>query len=222
MRIVAACVLLLVASANAMEGETNKEPTAADLYPLQVGNQWNFVVTQQDGSKSRLTYVIRKTENIDGVELYRLETKVDDNSVLATEHLRSTPKGVFRHRFNGAELTPPLKLVSNPLKIGEEWKQTISASGEEVKSTCKLNKPVKIKVPAGEFDAYELTVIARMANGVEVESNYWLVPKVGIVMQDMLVNGNEIFTIELEKFENGKKMEENSDKKQDDKKPSEE
>ena len=63
---------------------------------------------------------------------------------------------------------------------------------------------------------------AQLANGVEVESNYWLVPKVGIVMQDMLVNGNEIFTIELEKFEAGKKKEEKTEKSQDEKKPSEE
>lgn len=179
-------------------------PTAADLYPLQVGNAWHFKLTQGE-TTAELSYVIRKTENIDGVELYRIETHMDGNSA-ASEHLAVTAEGVFRHRFNGLELSPPLKLIANPLKFDEEWKATINAGDETIKCTSKLGKPVDVSVPAGDYQAYELTVEAVTAGDVKVLTNYWLVPKVGIVMQDLTIDGQEIFTIELTKFEPAKEL----------------
>ena len=95
------------------------EPRDADYYPLKVGNEWRYEF-EADGKTSTLVSRVAKQEEIDGVLLYRIDSEIDSEP-FGTEHLRVTDEGVFRCRYNGGELDPPVCVIKFPLKEGETW-----------------------------------------------------------------------------------------------------
>ena len=62
--------------------------------------------------------------------------------------------------------SPGLEFVSFPLEKGKQWSQTLTVKGEtftvEVAQERKAEKLEKIKVPAGEFEAFKVTQTARI------------------------------------------------------------
>ena len=56
----------------------------------------------------------------------RSETVVNGN-VVATEHLTSSAEGVFRCRYNGIEVSPPLCIFKYPIKENATWEAASSS-----------------------------------------------------------------------------------------------
>jgi hypothetical protein len=141
-------------------------------------------------------------EKIDGKVLALMEGKLK-GKLAATEHLSSTEQGIFRHRYNGAEVTPPVCLLRYPAKKGDSWEADAKIGDESVKMTCKVvDMAEEVTVPAGKYKAAHVDVEAE-TGGMKITTSYWFAPKVGMVKQTFGIAGKTI-KMELEKYEEGK------------------
>ncbi|MBI2804166.1 MAG: hypothetical protein HYX68_04180 [Planctomycetes bacterium] len=194
--------LMLTAFSNAQDGKKVKKDAKSktpNYYPVDVGNTWHFRVNA-NGKNVNITTRISKLEKIDGETLARL----DSANVALTEHLKQTDKGVFRSRFNGAEVVPPFQLLPYPAKIGLKWKGEFTVGKERAKHTYagEIQREETIEVPAGKFKTLRV-LIQLEENGQRVETTYWFAKNVGFVKQTFETAGTMIM-LELEKFERKK------------------
>lgn len=181
---------------------TAQEPKS--YYPLKAGNKWTYQIESDSVAKgtAKLINQIAKIEKIDGVSLARMETTAK-GKVAATEHLSANEKGVFRHRYNGAEITPPICLLKFPIKKGDSWKSESMTGKEKIKVACKSEEE-EIEVPAGKFKTVKVVLDAEVVDaGIIVSTTYWFAQGVGIVKQHVNINSMQ-FSILLEKFDEGK------------------
>ncbi|MBI2823061.1 MAG: DUF3108 domain-containing protein [Planctomycetia bacterium] len=200
MRNIAVSLLLVVASFvvhTSFAADQDKQP---DYYPLAAGTKWTFH-GEAGGQKIEVTNQVAKIETIDNQPLVRVETLVG-GKIVANEHLKGTDAGVFRHRFNGGEMVPPVCVIKYPVVEGDSWKSNVKIGPESVDMTSRVEKEEEIEVPAGKYKAVKVRVDAN-TKGQKITNTYWFAPGVGIVKQEAAVNGGTI-VMNLAKFEPGK------------------
>jgi hypothetical protein len=194
-----ALVLIGRPSSAAPIKETDKDAKAPDYYPLKAGSKWQYQV-EANGNKVTIVSQVAKIEKIDDVSLARVEASTD-GKVLVTEHLRSTDKGVFRHRYNGVEVSPPVCVLRYPIKKDDAWEQEVKIGEEKMTLSCKVGND-EVEVPAGKFKAVTVQAIGKTGDKV-FTTTYWFAEGVGIVKQ-VADFGGLTMTIQLEKYEAGK------------------
>jgi hypothetical protein len=169
-------------------------------WPLKAGNVWRYQA-MANGQQFPMQLQVAKIEVIDGQPLARLESRVQDK-VVASEHLSLTDKGLFRHRYNGIEVSPAVQLLKYPIKDGESWDIDVKIGGESFKGTCKVGSD-EVTVPAGKYKTVTILLEGKAGAGFDLKTTYWLAPGVGMVKQTAVVQGMNI-QVELEKFEAAK------------------
>jgi hypothetical protein len=194
-RFIGPLVVLVSAAVASADGE--KMP---DYFPLKEGTKRHYRVNA-NGQPGQLTTHVVKIEKSDGQELARMET-VAPGSAMLTEHLSSSPKGVFRHRSNGVEAAPPVCVLKYPVKKGESWETDYKAGSQTIKMTSRVTGEEEVEVPAGKYKAITVEAVADVA-GMKTTTTYWFAADVGIVKQVASIGGFMV-TLELEKFEPGK------------------
>jgi hypothetical protein len=192
-------MVLIVGAANA------QEPAAAGTAPVpktekpdvKVGDKWTFLCGEDRHKKNRVWVV----------------TSVDQTGIKGTEDgspLSLTPE------LNSLE-TPRDKHVdyrwlSFPLEIGKQWKATTRWTFGEYQGSETLNASVvgyeKIKVQAGEFDAFKLKYKSSWSvdgDGSGSNTNtYWYAPAArAIVKYDLISSGIAGDACELVEFQIG-------------------
>jgi hypothetical protein len=190
-------VFLTVASGASPQTPVGKK-APPDYYPLGEGTKWHYRV-EVGGKTVQVTNQVAKVETIDGQPLARLETVVGEGQVTASEHLRTTPQGVFRHRYNGIAVSPPLCLLKYPVKDGESWATDIKIGGMQLKVRCRVGGAEEVEVPAGKYKAVTSDVETAVM-GVKITTKYWFAPGVGVVKQTANLGGQDV-SLKLEKFE---------------------
>jgi hypothetical protein len=203
MKAIATIGILLVAALPGWAQAPSAKPTKDKVptyYPLKVGSKWHYQVDAGEGRKVLIVNQIAKIENIDGQNLARLET-VANGEVKATEHLSSNDQGVFRNRYNGMEVTPPVCLLKYPIKEGQSW-ETETKAGEQQLTVSGREGRAEIQVPAGKYQTVTC-LIETSVNGMKISTNYWFAPDVGVVKQTIDLGGR-VVNMELVKFEDGK------------------
>jgi len=195
-------ILFLVASAgsNAGDGQKDKKTNGPpDYYPLQVGNQWSYKVTNNNKVFNQVNR-ISKTETINNQMLVRL----DSPNVVATEHLFQNDKGIYRARVSNFDISPPFLLLPYPAIVGAKWTGEFTA--DKGKGAHKyagvIQREESVEVPAGKFTALR-TQIEVSEGGRTVRTTYWFVKDVGFVKQTTDTEGVSL-VLELEKFEKKK------------------
>jgi|694.fasta_scaffold16335_7 hypothetical protein len=181
-----------------------KTQDSKSYYPLKAGNKWTYQIESDSVAKGSANLInqIAKIEKIDGVSLARLET-IAKGKVAATEHLNVTEKGIFRNRYNGTEVSPPICILKFPIKKGSTWKTESKVGDEKLSVSCKSDED-EIEVPAGKFKTVKVVMDAEVAGaGILVSTTYWFAQGVGIVKQHVNINSMQ-FTILLEKYEEAK------------------
>jgi hypothetical protein len=200
------CIGLLIVLVAAVSGRpslpaADKDAKTPDYYPLQAGSKWHYQVQVDGEKKGQVTSQIAKIEKIDGQSLARLETTVQ-GSVTASEHLSNTAKGLYRHRYNGMEVTPPICLLKYPVKKGESWEADAKIGDETIKGTCRVSE-AEIEVPAGKYKTVVVQFDAQ-AGQVKIKTTYWFAAGTGMVKQTATINDGQTITLSLEKYEPGK------------------
>jgi hypothetical protein len=197
---VAFVVTLSAVAAPLPAPKTSKAP---DMYPLQLGNRWEFEA-EIGGEKKSVVYTIDKIEKVDGKSLARMTGKLDGVAVASTEHLAVSESGVFRHRSDGVEADPPILLVPHPFKPGATWKSKTKVGAETWEITGSTGEPTEVETPAGKFKAFPVTLEVNQ-NGMNINSTYYFAENVGIVSQTMMVGDTTILRMQLKKFTRGDK-----------------
>ena len=186
--------LLLLLSAEHASAQEGAGATANNYYPLQAGNEWTFKVTVGGNSVTAISR-IAKIEKIDDLSLSRLEASINDK-IIATEHLNQTKEGIFRHRNNGQEITPPICLLKYPVKAGAKWEGPITVGKDAGKYAAEATEE-EVEVPAGKFKALKVA-IALESNKQKINTTYWFVKDLGFVKQTVVTAQLNIL-MELEK-----------------------
>lgn len=195
--IVAAGVLLGASVLTA--GEPRPGRDIRNYYPLEAGNSWTFRV-EVNGNQVTATSRIAKIEKINDISMGRLEATVNDK-IVATEHLQQNDKGVFRHRFNGLEVEPPLELLRYPVKAGEKWAGELKVGADTGKFSAVTGEE-NVEVPAGKYKTVRVA-IQLIEKGKTIDTTYWFARDVGIVKQTVVTEGLNL-VMELDRFDRKK------------------
>jgi hypothetical protein len=172
-----------------------------NYYPLSPGNKWTYQVDAGNGKKVEVSNQIAKTEAIDGKPMARLETLVNGN-VVATEHLMSSTEGVFRCRYNGVEVSPPVCILKFPVKEQATWETDTKIGGQEVKIKSTSGKFEDVTTAAGKYKTAPVLTETDV-NGTTIKAKLWFALDVGIVKQDTEIGANKV-NLELVKFDAAK------------------
>lgn len=166
-------------------------------YPLQVGTAWHYKLGDQ-----KFTMKVTKHEPVGKVLCARVELIVD-NKVTAFEHIGVTETGIYRYSYEGKNTEPPVLILKLPPKPGDTWEVSAKVGGETLKGMLKEGEE-DVKVPAGSYKAVTVAADDFDANGTKMAFKYYFAKDVGMVKQDLDVNGQKA-VIELEKFDAPKK-----------------
>ena len=149
-------VVLATAHPGASQVALDKN-TLHDYYPLKVGTKWTYDIdTGTDQNKLQAMNQIAKIETIDGKSLARLETIVN-GTVVASEHLSSTPEGIFRHRVNGVEVVPPVCILKYPFKERESWEAAPTIGPQHLKMSFRSILGGELTSSTGKYQTVSVT-----------------------------------------------------------------
>ncbi|HYV34545.1 MAG TPA: serine/threonine-protein kinase [Gemmataceae bacterium] len=155
----------------------------ASYYPLKAGTTWHYKTVKGGGAEETRIQQVVKIEKIDGISLARLDVTLPDATPTLTEHLSTTATGLFRHRYLGLDIVPPLCLLKFPIKIGETWESEYTAGVERGK-TRSLVGAEDVEVPAGKFKTVFVKLDVVNPDGNITKSvTFWYAPDIGPVKQ---------------------------------------
>jgi hypothetical protein len=168
-----------------------------EFYPLKVGNVWTYSVT---GADDKFTIKAAREEKVGNQPCIVLEATVKGN-VVATEHVARLKDGLYRFKFNGATVEPPLCFCKLPAKEGQKWKHDFKVGTDN--ATVEFASAIEeVKVPAGKHEAVVVRgAVKEGANEVTLRSYY--APKVGMVKQEIDLGKMQV-VLKLEKFDPAK------------------
>jgi hypothetical protein len=191
-------ICLLATAAFAGASQVASDPSKLpDYYPLTVGTRWTYELDQGTGPKLHVTSQIARIEMVDGKALAVQETELN-GMIMATEHLSSTSKGVFRHRMNGIAMNPPACILKYPFKDGERWETPLAVGATRFSMAFESVRAEDVTTPSGKYKTVAVMGTATL-DGTKTGSTCWYAPDVGIVKQKTEAGG-KIITSELVKF----------------------
>jgi hypothetical protein len=194
-------------------GQTAPTP-AGPQYPLAMKTRWTYAMRQEFGPgvhpsaekaallkgnvlETTLVSEVAGSDLIGGLKYTRVESR-QDGRLWMTEWLRLTPEGLFLGKTNedGKEtvITPPQKIMSPRMTVGEEWNW--KASNAPVSIKTRVSGKEAADVPAGKFDAiksvHELSMVLPQAT-IRSTNRRWLSPGLGYVQQESEVYAGDQF-----------------------------
>ncbi len=164
-----------------------------DYYPLEVGNQWEYVmkteVEEESPQISIMTVKIINKEIINDTETLVIENK-GGNIAPQIFYVNKEDGKILCYKkiLNGKEsypYPPQLLFDFSSLKNGKKWKWIDENKGIESEGEI-LGKEV-INVPAGRFETYKMKITyqpTHVAGTERAERTIWFAKNVGVVKDD--------------------------------------
>jgi hypothetical protein len=190
--VIAAALVALPAPARAQDKDKLED---SPYYPTKVGSTWTY-----KAPNGTIVNKIVKHEKVGDVLCAKVETSLD-GATQASEHIRVTKDGIYRHSINGIAIEPPVLIMKLPPKKDDTW-EVKSKLGNQTISGKMVTQQEKIEVPAGKYEAFVGSATLE-AMGQKVDVANYFVKDVGIVKVRMGVMGQTV-ELELTKFEAGK------------------
>ncbi len=199
MKVINGVLVLLVATLPGMAQEAAQKAT--DYYPLKAGSKWNYQVDFGNGQKATVVHQIAKIEDINGKPQAVVEQLIN-GEVRGTEYVGVDAGGVYKYRYNGVELSPPVCLLKFPIKAGSTWETETKTATQQITIKAEAGAAEEVQVPAGKYQAVSVKIKTKV-KGNEVLTTYWFAPEVGIIRESTTIPGATL-KMELTKFEAGK------------------
>lgn len=158
----------------------------SDYYPVGVGYEWVMVDSK---NKKEMTERMSSVNVKDDITLVTIDAIVDGKTTML-EHVALSKGGLTRNNmtvfstFNlkiDIRLEPPLTLLTNPVKPGQEWKSEFKSRDLVHKGVSKVTRE-RIKVPAGEFDAILISSDFQIPLGKQ-KMQFWYAKGIGKIKQ---------------------------------------
>jgi hypothetical protein len=192
-------VLIATAVPSAAQAPSNQKKLP-DYYPQKPGMKWTYDLDPGNGRKIRVANQIARIETIDGKSMARLETIVNGR-VAMTQHLLSTPEGVFRYRMGETDVSPPLCILKYPIKEGETWKVEPTIGREQSRMSFTSGRHEVVLLTGAKYQA--ISVVCEInVEASQVKTTSWYAPDVGMV-KDTRKFGDRTITMDLVAFEVG-------------------
>lgn len=175
-------------------GVTSFVMAQVNLFPLAVGATWLYDATDGD-KKWEMSVEISGKENVDGVSCFVLEAHGQNNKARGQTFISVQDKGIYVKKFTGGNamlgkmdqaLNPPIPLMEFPLKTGKKWSWTgtfkFMLKEFSFTTQSEVLAKEKIKVPAGNFEAFKVRTKRLLNNKLMGEETRWYAPGTGLVM----------------------------------------
>jgi hypothetical protein len=189
----------------------------ADIYPVGVGMNWRYTGYFKDSPDKKIYFTagIISKEKIDGKEyFYYSAPKVDTRFMVKTDKngaymkLTKYPFPVLKFLTVDVYLTPEIKFINFPMKVGDVWKQEIKAVADLI--PFKLNRKIYVKFEVVGTDPFKMDGVEYTAYHIRMErdeggpklriEDNWFVDGIGFVRGE-----TPEYFIELYKYESGQK-----------------
>lgn len=168
-RVFLACALLLVACTTASKATapTRAQATAADFYPLAIGNTWSYEVKLLGETRQIEVSTLRK--NAEGF--------VEDST--GAQFMADTYGVRDQKRY----------LLRNPIAAGTKWTNVVSVSSVENYEITGAGQPCE--APAGKWDGCVVVESRnRVEEGTVLVNEMTFAPGVGIVTLTTVLESN--------------------------------
>jgi len=205
-----AAFALVLPATSAQEKATKGQSFQSEYLPLKVGNRWIYragnekVVVEVERQETVKRKVKQTNDDFrtEPIEAFRL--KITSGDKILHEHVLIAEDGIYRFSAAGKEIQPPLRILKLPPSADDSW--TVDSVSENVVLKGRFaTKGAKVTTPAfpGGVDSVHSSTDDFQIGTNRMASNYYFVPKIGIVKQDMKVGKLDV-SMELERFEPAK------------------
>lgn len=159
------------------------EVAPAGLYPVPVGAQWAYRLSQVQGEapprEARMQVAIAEAQpRQDGGVEARLDRRFGATRAPSTR-VSQGPEGVRLARWVEADPMASLSVLVAPLHPGQAWAGRPFQGGN--REVVVAGGWATVEVPAGRFQAREVRHELHYADGVVEALEYWYAPGVGMV-----------------------------------------
>jgi len=172
----------------------------ADRPNVKVGDRWRFEVRLGIGPSAVKTNGLARV--ITSVTPAGIERMDNDRKVVLTPDLNAIDTPYVKHS--------DLRLLSFPIEAGKQWRFTddylikaFSAEGRENWSVAVVGYE-KVRVPAGEFDAFKLEAKGNWMTGSKTGTDtwtYWYAPAARAVVKSEVQDTSGFTATELAEFQ---------------------
>jgi hypothetical protein len=172
-------------------------PTAEGFFPLKPKTKWTYKVGDQT-----VEVVVAGTEKFNNEECVKVDT-LTNGKVIASELYQVKPDGVYRVKVKDDKVDPPVKVFAVPVKKDAAWDVKSKVGTQSVSGSFKvIDDKVKLKVPAGEFDAVLVEGKDLDVAGTKTTVKVWFVKDKGMAKLSYTIVGTGTETeLVLTKFE---------------------
>jgi len=184
-------------------------------FPLESTCRWSYLLTysvESDGKPEeavdhRLEAYVAEPQVVEGKPVVVLEWKLDGD--LSQREYYAVEEGVVRcvRRIHGYgehmkeySIDPPMETARRGLAPGQEWSWSGKTGPTPGKQLFKIAPALKkVEVPAGTFDALEVTIEFEGEDDSRGKTTRWLAPGVGLVREVSEVRtANTVFRSEAQ------------------------
>ena len=182
-----------------------QDPKPADFLTFKEGAVWTYVAGGTEG-KIKVT----GREKIGDVETFVLTTEAAEGVATEREFFAIDATGLRLYRQStgdkNTDYAPPLVRLKLPPAKGDTWEWKGEIGKEKASATYVNEGEEEIKVPAGTYKTWKITVSGEHGSAKHKGTN-WYAPGVGIVRQQSKFESEgrkHESTIDLKSFEPGK------------------
>lgn len=177
------------------------EEKKLDLFPLAKGTKWEYELSLNGQTQDYTQEVTAVKPGAKGERaIATIGTKVGNQTI--KEEVSADEKAVYRHSFQTMNLETPLTMLKYPYEAGAKRKETIKIGKDEAVANFESFKAEEVKVAAGTYTAYPVTMVMETPGG-KVTSKNWYADGVGIVKQEIEFPKGKA-TLQLKAFSKGK------------------
>ena len=171
----------------------------AERPDVKVGDQWRFEVHLGTGPGAmKVQDVSRVVTSVTAAGIERTDNGV---KVLLTPELNEIESTSYKHSDS--------RLLNFPLEVGKQWHCTDNILSKFIGKEVRTDWSVavvgyeKVRVPAGEFDAFKLEAKGSWISGSktgEESRTYWYAPAARGVVKSEIQDTSGLTTTELAEF----------------------
>jgi hypothetical protein len=154
-------------------------PAEASYFPLKVGTKWHIRSESSNGPPDRVTAEVAEIDQIAGQPFMARLATSRRGVIWEMDQVSRTARGIMRHQIGTFDVSPPVRLLIFPVRVGQSWEGEIRLGPAKTRAACRILRTEEVEVPAGRFKA----VVVYREIQVEGEPKFtyleWFVAGVG-------------------------------------------
>lgn len=165
--------------------------SASDYFPLEYYNLWECYA-HEEGKQEPHDIDVREKVEENGKVLYRVILTSKYSPAEDPQYFETNDRGLFLHKEVQGDVSPPIHMLPNPIKLGWKWEKDVTIDGKQAHVACEVGEELEtVELREGSTKAVRLKYAYKTADKEKV-TTYWLAKGVGPVKMDVNDNGRHI------------------------------